>query len=249
MRTCTTPWSGGDLAWGEVWNKRKNGKLYPQQLMISAVREGGKISQYIAIFSDLSQTKLAEQKIAAQANYDNLTGLPNRWLFGRCLARFCESGERFALMVLDLNNFRAVNNSMDHHVGDALLREMDRLVSRVRTEDLVAPHRRRRVCLPGARHRQPPSGRGVAKRVIGGFACPFMLANQHLYVTATLGSPSVPMTTAATATSSCAMPSRPRSSPSARDAPRHLQRLHAGRGEPAPPDAARSGGGHPSWAS
>ncbi len=61
-------------------------------------------------------------KIAAQANYDNLTGLPNRWLFGRCLSRFCERGERFALMVLDLNNFKAVNNSMDHHAGDALLR-------------------------------------------------------------------------------------------------------------------------------
>ena len=66
------PGAGGDLAW-EVWNKRKNGKLYPQQLMISAVREGARFSQYIAIFSDLSQTKLAEQKIAAQANYDNLT--------------------------------------------------------------------------------------------------------------------------------------------------------------------------------
>lgn len=79
-----------------MWNKRKNGKLYPQQLMISTLREGGKISQYIGIFSDLSQTKLAEQKIAAQANYDNLTGLPNRWLFGRCLTRFCERGERLA---------------------------------------------------------------------------------------------------------------------------------------------------------
>ena len=173
---------------GEVWNKRKNGKLYPQQLMISALREGGRISQYIAIFSDLSQTKLAEQKIAAQANYDNLTGLPNRWLFGRCLARFCERGERFALMVLDLNNFKAVNNSMDHHVGDALLREVsDRLVSRVRTEDLVA-----RIggdefafLVPGIVNRR--QAEVFAKQVIGGFARPFMLANQHLYVTATLG--------------------------------------------------------------
>ncbi len=173
---------------GEVWNKRKNGKLYPQQLMISTLREGGRISQYIAIFSDLSQTKLAEQKIAAQANYDNLTGLPNRWLFGRCLSRFCERGERFALMVLDLNNFKAVNNSMDHHAGDALLREVsDRLVSRVRTEDLVA-----RIggdefafLVPGIVNRR--QAEVFAKQVIGGFARPFMLANQHLYVTATIG--------------------------------------------------------------
>ncbi len=149
---------------GEVWNKRKNGKLYPQQLMISTLREAGKIQQYIAIFSDLSQTKQAEQKIATQANYDNLTSLPNRWLFGRCLTRFCERGERFALMVLNLNNFKAVNNSMDHHAGDALLREVsDRLVSRVRTEDSGGPHRRRRICLSGARHRHPPSGRGVCQ--------------------------------------------------------------------------------------
>ncbi|WP_425904342.1 sensor domain-containing phosphodiesterase [Aeromonas sp. FL131] len=173
---------------GEVWNKRKNGKLYPQQLMISTLREGGRISQYIAIFSDLSQTKLAEQKIAAQANYDNLTGLPNRWLFGRCLSRFCERGERFALMVLDLNNFKAVNNSMDHHAGGALLREVsDRLVSRVRTEDLVA-----RIggdefafLVPGIVNRR--QAEVFAKQVIGGFARPFMLANQHLYVTATIG--------------------------------------------------------------
>ncbi|HAT2492110.1 TPA: EAL domain-containing protein [Aeromonas hydrophila] len=173
---------------GEVWNKRKNGKLYPQQLMISTLREGGRISQYIAIFSDLSQIKLAEQKIAAQANYDNLTGLPNRWLFGRCLSRFCERGERFALMVLDLNNFKAVNNSMDHHAGDALLREVsDRLVSRVRTEDLVA-----RIggdefafLVPGIVNRR--QAEVFAKQVIGGFARPFMLANQHLYVTATIG--------------------------------------------------------------
>ncbi|QXC07736.1 bifunctional diguanylate cyclase/phosphodiesterase [Aeromonas sp. FDAARGOS 1408] len=173
---------------GEVWNKRKNGKLYPQQLMISTLREGGRISQYIAIFSDLSQTKLAEQKIAAQANYDNLTGLPNRWLFGRCLSRFCERGERFALMVLDLNNFKAVNNSMDHHAGDALLREVsDRLVSRVRTEDLVA-----RIggdefafLVPGIVNRR--QAEVFAKQVVGGFARPFMLANQHLYVTATIG--------------------------------------------------------------
>ncbi|MFL9709028.1 diguanylate cyclase domain-containing protein, partial [Aeromonas veronii] len=74
-------------------------------------------SQYIGIFSDISQSKLAEQKIVNQANYDGLTGLPNRWLFSRCLTRFCERGERFALMVLDLNNFKAVNNSMDHHAG------------------------------------------------------------------------------------------------------------------------------------
>ncbi|ELM3617137.1 EAL domain-containing protein [Aeromonas sobria] len=173
---------------GEVWNKRKNGKLYPQQLMISTLREAGKIQQYIAIFSDLSQTKQAEQKIAAQANYDTLTSLPNRWLFSRCLSRFCERGERFSLMVLDLNNFKAVNNSMDHQAGDALLREVsDRLVSRVRTEDMVA-----RIggdefafLVPGIVTRR--QAEVFAKQVIGSFARPFMLANQQLYVTATIG--------------------------------------------------------------
>ncbi|PKQ82000.1 putative bifunctional diguanylate cyclase/phosphodiesterase [Aeromonas sobria] len=173
---------------GEVWNKRKNGKLYPQQLMISTLRDAGKIQQYIAIFSDLSQTKQAEQKIAAQANYDTLTSLPNRWLFSRCLSRFCERGERFSLMVLDLNNFKAVNNSMDHQAGDALLREVsDRLVSRVRTEDMVA-----RIggdefafLVPGIVTRR--QAEVFAKQVIGSFARPFMLANQQLYVTATIG--------------------------------------------------------------
>lgn len=173
---------------GEVWNKRKNGRIYPQQLMISCLRDGQRITQYIAIFSDISQSKLAEQKLVNQANYDSLTGLPNRWLFVRCLSRFCERGERFALMVLDLNNFKAVNNSMDHHAGDALLREVsDRLVSRVRTDDLVA-----RIggdefafLVPGIVSQR--QAEVFAKQVIGGFNRPFMLANQHLYVTATLG--------------------------------------------------------------
>ncbi|MFR9721420.1 putative bifunctional diguanylate cyclase/phosphodiesterase [Aeromonas diversa] len=173
---------------GEVWNKRKSGRIYPQQLMISCLRDEGEISQYIGIFSDISQSKLAEQKIVNQANYDSLTGLPNRWLFSRCLTRFCERGERFALMVLDLNNFKAVNNSMDHHAGDALLREVsDRLVSRVRTDDLVA-----RIggdefafLVPGVVSQR--QAELFAKQVMGGFSRPFMLANQHLYVTATLG--------------------------------------------------------------
>lgn len=173
---------------GEVWNKRKNGRLYPEQLMISSLRDGEEITQYIAIFSDITQSKLAEQKIANQANYDGLTSLPNRWLFARCLSRFCERGERFALIVLDLNNFKAVNNTMDHHAGDALLREVsDRLVSRVRTDDMVA-----RIggdefafLVPGIVSQR--QAEVFAKQVIGGFSRPFMLASQHLYITATLG--------------------------------------------------------------
>ena len=229
---------------GEVWNKRKNGKLYPQQLMISTLREAGKIQQYIAIFSDLSQTKQAEQKIATQANYDNLTSLPNRWLFGRCLTRFCERGERFALMVLDLNNFKAVNNSMDHHAGDALLREVsDRLVSRVRTEDLVA-----RIggdefafLVPGIVTRR--QAEVFVKQVIGSFARPFMLANQHLYVTATIGMTLCPV-------DGCESDELLRNAETGAvcrqatgAADRHLLRLDAGRGAPAPPDAAGSGRG------
>ncbi|PJG60279.1 putative bifunctional diguanylate cyclase/phosphodiesterase [Aeromonas cavernicola] len=173
---------------GEVWNKRKSGKLYPQQVVIRALWEEGKIQKYIAIFSDISQTKIAEQKIANQSNYDNLTGLPNRWMFSRCLNRFCAQGESFTLMVLDLNNFKAVNNSMNHHAGDALLREVaDRLVSRIRSEDLVA-----RIggdefafLIPGiVTHRQAEI---YAKRVMGSFSRPFTLASQHIYVTSTIG--------------------------------------------------------------
>lgn len=173
---------------GEVWNRRKNGKLYPQQLMISTLRDAGEIKQYIAIFSDLSQTKVAEQKIATQANYDTLTSLPNRWLFGRCLSRFCDRGERFALMVLDLNNFKGVNNSMDHHTGDALLREVsDRLVSRVRTEDMVARIGGDEFAFLVSGIVTRRQGEVLAKQVISSFTRPFMMANQHLYVTATVG--------------------------------------------------------------
>ncbi|MGX9079513.1 diguanylate cyclase domain-containing protein, partial [Klebsiella pneumoniae] len=128
---------------GEVWNKRKNGKLYPQQLMISTLREGGKISQYIGIFSDLSQTKLAEQKIAAQANYDNLTGLPNRTLFENRLQAALnnqqETGSQGAVLFLDLDRFKHINDSLGHPIGDLLLKDIAvRLKEQLRDIDTVA---------------------------------------------------------------------------------------------------------------
>ena len=115
---------------GEVWNKRKNGKLYPQQLMISAVREGG-ASASTSPSSAISPRPSwrSEDRCPGELRQPHRAAEP---LAVRPLPSPASASGASAspLMVLDLNNFKAVNNSMDHHVGDALLEVSDRLVSR-----------------------------------------------------------------------------------------------------------------------
>jgi diguanylate cyclase (GGDEF)-like protein len=129
---------------GEIWNQRKNGEAYPEQLTISAVRDTrGNTQQYVALFTDISLRKQLEDQIRQLAFYDPLTHLPNRRLLDdrlnqtRVLSK--RSGCYGALMFLDLDNFKSLNDRHGHVVGDLLLMEVaDRLRSCVREIDTVA---------------------------------------------------------------------------------------------------------------
>lgn len=134
-----------DRFWeGEVWNRRKNGEIYPEWLTITAVcRPDGKVTHYIAVFSDITERKAAEDQIHSLAFYDPLTQLPNR----RLLQDRCEQALRTsarhknhgAVLFLDLDRFKLINDTMGHDVGDLLLIEVaHRLLSSVRAEDTVA---------------------------------------------------------------------------------------------------------------
>lgn len=111
---------------GEIWDRRKNGEIYPKWLGISAVRDAeGKLTHYLAVFSDITKRKAAEERISFLAYHDPLTGLPNRLLlrdrFEQAKAFAQRSGAGVALLFLDLDRFKAVNDSLGHTAGDQLL--------------------------------------------------------------------------------------------------------------------------------
>ncbi len=129
---------------GEIWNRRKNGQVYPEQLSITTVyADSGEVNNYIAIFSDLSKVKESEQRLEHLQWHDPLTDLPNRRMFGDLLAQAVEAAKRnsqpLALLCLDLDHFKDINDGFGFVVGDKLLIQMaQRLRKRIRSSDIVA---------------------------------------------------------------------------------------------------------------
>ena len=129
---------------GEIWNKRKNGEIYPEWQTITAVKNNaGEVTHYVATFQDITERKQAQALIEHHAFYDSLTNLPNRRMMLDRLNQELSSARRHrvygALLFLDLDHFKTLNDSMGHAVGDSLLQQMaKRLSNHVRAEDTVS---------------------------------------------------------------------------------------------------------------
>lgn len=129
---------------GEIWNRRKNGEIYPEWLTITAVKDDtGRITHHVAAFSDITQRKAAEEEIRHLAFYDPLTRLPNRRLLldrlAQALAAASREGQYGALLFIDLDNFKALNDTLGHAMGDRLLQLVAaRVQGSVRAGDTVA---------------------------------------------------------------------------------------------------------------
>jgi len=135
----------GAGAWqGEIIGRRKNGELFPQSVSIGVVRNPqGEVTHAFSIFSDVSVLRAAEQRMQQIVNYDSLTGLPNRTLFHQLADRMFASARRndrnVALMVIDINRFTSVNDSLGLEIGDELLRQIaQRFRQALRDEDIIA---------------------------------------------------------------------------------------------------------------
>lgn len=129
---------------GEIFNRRKNGEVYPEHLTITAVKDAdGQVTNYVATFTDISVAKAASEKIENLAFFDPLTNLPNRRLFAdrlaQALANSARSGNHGALLFLDLDHFKSLNDTLGHDYGDLLLKLVAaRLIDCVREGDTVA---------------------------------------------------------------------------------------------------------------
>jgi diguanylate cyclase (GGDEF)-like protein/PAS domain S-box-containing protein len=129
---------------GEIWDRRKNGDVYPKFLTISAVKNNvGQTTEYVAIFNDITSRKKAEEEIRNLAFYDALTNLPNRRLLidrlGAALFAAVRTHRYSAVLFLDMDRFKALNDSLGHNYGDLLLIEVaERIQSCVREVDTVA---------------------------------------------------------------------------------------------------------------
>ena len=179
---------------GEIWNRRKNGEIYPELLTLSTVRdEEGFITNFVGVFSDISQMKQAEAQLQHLAHYDALTDLPNRVLLNLRLEHGVErvrrSGEMMAALFMDIDRFKNVNDSLGHPVGDELLVEIARrLRGRIRAEDTLARLGGDEFVMLLDRVQRPDDVAHFAREVIDLMNQPFHLANgQEVFVGASIG--------------------------------------------------------------
>ncbi len=114
---------------GEIWNRRKNGEIFPEYMSLSAVRDGaGTVTHYVCMFTDISSEKAREAQLEFLAHRDMLTGLPNRvrfaQLLGEAVSEAAASGAPLAVMLLNIDRFKDVNDSYGHAIGDQVLRHI-----------------------------------------------------------------------------------------------------------------------------
>ena len=178
---------------GEIWNRRKDGSVYPEWLSIAAIHDSDHPHQeYVAIFSDITRRKQDEAQIERQANFDALTDLPNRSLFADRLAHSLTSARRehwlVALLFIDLDHFKSINDTLGHVVGDQLLQQVaQRLRNCVRESDTVARFGGDEFVILLDDIKKASTAAKTAKKIITALQTPFELNGHEGYIGASIG--------------------------------------------------------------
>ncbi len=183
---------GGQWA-GEIWNRRKDGSVYPEWLSITAVGgDPAAPAHYIGLFSDITERKEAEARIEHLAHHDLLTGLPNRALMSDRLDHAISHCRRqdtmLAVLFVDLDRFKVINDTLGHDVGDALLVEAaERCREIVRESDTVSRQGDDEFVILLSQLRSAQDARHVTHKLIDLLSRPYALGDHELTVTASIG--------------------------------------------------------------
>jgi diguanylate cyclase (GGDEF)-like protein/PAS domain S-box-containing protein len=176
---------------GEIWNRRKNGEIYPARLSISATRDGrGNITHFIAISTDISQHKEAEARINHLAHYDALTGLPNRAFLQEQLGQLLAGANPLplALMLLDLDRLKQINDSLGHAAGDSVIQAMaERLGRMMGPRDVICRHLGDQFALLFAEVADSREAKRIAERLLAAVLAPIELGERQLALSASIG--------------------------------------------------------------
>lgn len=178
---------------GEICNKRKNGETYPCWMTISAVRDSEhQITHFVAVFADISSLKHAQDRLDHQAHHDPLTNLPNRLLFENRLQQALSDPDRYgqqgAVLFLDLDRFKNINDSLGHPIGDLLLKAIAlRLKEQLRDIDTVARQGGDEfiILLPALKN--PSDAELIANKLLACFNAPFVAGEHELFISASIG--------------------------------------------------------------
>jgi diguanylate cyclase (GGDEF)-like protein/PAS domain S-box-containing protein len=178
---------------GEIWEQRKDGSIYPKWITINAIRNDlGEITNFMAIFSDISARKAAEERIHHLAHHDALTGLANRILLAdrirQTIHKARRTGHMVAVLFLDLDGFKLINDTLGHEVGDSMLCSVaERLKSLVRDSDTVARMGGDEflVLLSDISHEEDAAR--VAEKIVDTIGEPYLINGQELRTSPSIG--------------------------------------------------------------
>ena len=178
---------------GEVLNKRKSGETYYEWLTITAVKDNaGKVVNYVGVSADITEIKHSQNKLNELVNHDPLTGLPNRRLLNELLEHSIKRAERdhhkIALLFIDLDRFKAVNDSLGHQVGDQLLLQAAKRISvSMRDSDVVARLGGDEFVVMMDVISNPSDAAIVAKKIIHALQIEFNIDGNEIYISASIG--------------------------------------------------------------